>query len=481
MITGMDRKIKKRNISMKFKLVQITLSILGLLGIIFLLPGCSGSTGTTPVGDQTITVQRGSISIVVTGTGNLVLKDKNNLSFGQTGLVSAQKTVKVAAVDVVDGQIVEKDQILVQADTTDWQKDITSAQHNLDLKQSILLQSQISLETAQYNLNAQTDVKAIQDKIDDANTKIQQALINRQEASRYSDSSGVQYWDHVIFSLRVDIAQYNLDLKDMLEDPAHSGAATSVADIKSKQNSVELAQAQVINSQNDLEDAQTMLDDVKNSAQTIKAPYKGLITRVGVSLGDIVSRSANLIEIAQIDKFEALVVVTQRDVTSLVRGNDATAVFDAVPDLTFPAIITRIAPTGVIQQGVVTYQVTIELTSIEPNKGVAATSAVTTPLVLKEGFSAVVNMPIQEKDNILIVPSKAIIHQGQDYVVQVQTGTVTETRIVKIGITDYQNTEILEGLSEGDKIVLPVIPTATPSSSGLFGEGKPDDKTSRYC
>jgi RND family efflux transporter MFP subunit len=472
MITGMDRKIKKRNISMKFKLVQVTTILLVLMGIIFLSTSCSGSVDATIAGNPTTTVERGSILIAVTGTGNLVLKDKNNLSFGQTGLVSAQKTVKVAGVDVVDGQIVEKDQILVQADTTDWQKDITSAQHNLDLKRSILLQARISLETAQYSLNAQTDVKSIQDKIDDANTRIQQALVNRQEASRYSDSSGVQYWDQVIFNLRVDIAQYNSDLKDLLEDPAHSGAATSVADIEAKQNSVELAQAQVTNAQNDLEDAQTMLDDVKNSAQIIQAPYKGLITRVGVSQGDIVSRSANLIEIAQIDKYEALVVVTQRDVTSLFVGNNASVELDAVPGSTFPAKITRIAPKGVIQQGVVTYQITVELTSISPESAAGLTSVSPLSPTLKEGFSAVVTIPVQEKANILIVPSKAITHQGQDYVVQVLTGTVTETRIVKIGITDYQNTEIIEGLKQGEKVVLPVISTATTTASGgLFGGG----------
>jgi hypothetical protein len=70
------------------------------------------------------------------------------------------------------------------------------------------------------------------------------------------------------------------------------------------------------------------------------------------------------------------------------------------------------------------------------------------------------------------VPSSAISHQGQNYVVQVEIGTITETRIVKIGITDFQNTEIIEGLNPGDKVVLPVIPTAvTSNSGGIFGGG----------
>jgi macrolide-specific efflux system membrane fusion protein len=83
-----------------------------------------------------------------------------------------------------------------------------------------------------------------------------------------------------------------------------------------------------------------------------------------------------------------------------------------------------------------------------------------------------VNIPVQEKDNVLIVPSSAISHKGQDYVIQVKTSTATETRVVKIGITDFQNTEIIDGLNQGDQVVIPLIPTAAPTNSGgFFGGG----------
>ena len=60
---------------------------------------------------------------------------------------------------------------MVQADTADWQANITSAQHNLDSMKSSLLQAQSNLESAQFNLAAQADVKAIQDKIDNRNVQ----------------------------------------------------------------------------------------------------------------------------------------------------------------------------------------------------------------------------------------------------------------------------------------------------------------------
>jgi HlyD family secretion protein len=461
---------------MKFKLFQVAAILLILGGIIFFSTSCMGnSSSATSAENQTITVHRGNISIAVTGTGNLVLKDKNNLSFGQTGLVNDQTTAKVTEVDVVEGQTVEQDQVLVKADTTDWQTEITQAQHNLDLKKSSLLKSQASLESSQYELNAQADVKTLQDEIDNYNIQLQQAQIMHIEASRYSDSEGVSSWNKQISRLQAHIDQSKKDLADLLTDPVHSKAATSgsltsVADIKTKERNVEQAQAQVVNAQNDLDDAQTKLNDTKNKAQEIKAPYKGLIIRVDVSEGDIVSRSSNLIEIAQPDNFEAIIVVTERDVNYLTLGRESSVSFDALPGLSFPAKITRIAPKGSIQQGVVTYQITVELSSTVP--GAEKASSITNTITLKEGFSAVVTIPVQEKDNILIVPNKAISHQGQDYIVLVKTGATTETRIVKTGITDYQNTEIIEGLNEGDQVVLPVIPTDTPTSpGGIFGGG----------
>ena len=200
---------------------------------------------------------------------------------------------------------------------------------------------------------------------------------------------------------------------------------------------------------------------------------------MNVNQGDIVQRNTNLIEIADPAKFEANVLVTERDVTSVVIGGDAVVSFDALPDLTFPAKITLIAPLATIQQGVVNYKVTVELTSTTPITAAGSPGTSPAPITLKDGFAAVVNIPVQKKDNILIVPSRAISHQGQNYVVQVEVGTTVETRVVKIGITDFQNTEIIEGLNQGEKVVLPAIPTASPTPGGIFAARRRIDRMIR--
>jgi len=194
----------KNQVKTNLKAIKYTILVLALCGTLSFLASCVGkASANTASTAQTATAQLGSISINVTGTGNLTLKNKQSLSFGQTGLVSNVETAKVSEVDVVEGQVVEKGQTLVKADTSDWQDRITSLQHQLDAAKANLVQAQASvntaqynqattqyntatakqnLATAQYNLSVQQDVKTAQDKIDNANIQLQQAKVLLQNA-----------------------------------------------------------------------------------------------------------------------------------------------------------------------------------------------------------------------------------------------------------------------------------------------------------
>ncbi|MCX8126042.1 MAG: hypothetical protein N3E40_02700, partial [Dehalococcoidia bacterium] len=75
-----------------------------------------------------------------------------------------------------------------------------------------------------------------------------------------------------------------------------------------------------------------------------------------------------------------------------------------------PARVTRIAPTAIISSGVVTYKVKVELDPAQP-----AVLAVVSRL--REGMSVTVNIVIQEKKGVLLVPTRAIIQQGRSTMV----------------------------------------------------------------
>jgi macrolide-specific efflux system membrane fusion protein len=75
---------------------------------------------------------------------------------------------------------------------------------------------------------------------------------------------------------------------------------------------------------------------------------------------------------------------------------------------------------------------------------------------LREGLTVTVSIVTAQKTNILLVPNKAITSQGGRYYVQVVSGDTTTQKMIQVGITDGQNTEVASGLSEGD-----VVSTAT--------------------
>ena len=126
----------------------------------------------------------------MTGTGNLALENKQELSFGQTGQANNATTAKISEVDVVAGQTVNQGQVLVKADTQDWQDQVTSDQHNLDSAKDALLVAQNQLVTDQNNLKTDqntlsqvNDVQLIQQQKDNANAQLQQAELMLQQAN----------------------------------------------------------------------------------------------------------------------------------------------------------------------------------------------------------------------------------------------------------------------------------------------------------
>jgi multidrug efflux pump subunit AcrA (membrane-fusion protein) len=200
---------------------------------------------------------------------------------------------------------------------------------------------------------------------------------------------------------------------------------------------------------------------------------------------------------------------------SLEVGGEATVSLDALDGYSFPAKITQIAPVATTSQGVVNYKVTIELTSTKPVSAVpgmqssgipgAPPSGFTPPpgftppanftpptgsippgdtpslasstpknITLKDGLSATVNILIQKKDNILMVPSRAISHQGGNATVQLVKGSGTEIQKIQTGITDGTNTEIISGLKESDQVLMQIkISSGNQFFLGPGGGGPP--------
>ncbi len=85
---------------------------------------------------------------------------------------------------------------------------------------------------------------------------------------------------------------------------------------------------------------------------------------------------------------------------------------------------------------------------------------------LREGLTVTVSIIVDEKNSVLLVPTRTITRQGRQAYVQVLAANgALEQRAIQTGISDFQFTEVTEGLSEGEEIVVPNSTATRPTTS----------------
>ena len=129
------------------------------------------------------------------------------------------------------------------------------------------------------------------------------------------------------------------------------------------------------------------------------------------------------------------------DAPKIRAGQPARVTLDALPGKVLPARIKRVAPYVVAvekQARTVNVEATLEN---RPQPG-----------ELLVGYSADLEVVLNSRDSALRIPSSAL--QGSDRVLLYKPETRTlEERLIKTGITNWEYTEVLDGLQEGDKVV----------------------------
>jgi HlyD family secretion protein len=420
----------------------LTVLVLGSISLASL--SCNGDANSEAGGEnQTATVQRGDLTVDITASGNLALSVTEDLAFEIPGTIAE---ITVAAVLVEEGDSVEEGQVVARLDTSEWNDML------IDLKRDLL-----------------------QAEIDLSNTEL---TLEEAEEDTYITSTG--------------------DVREQYTDPDE----IDILEMK-----VELAEAR-------FEDAQQALDEANEKSPEVVAPFDGFVTAVNVDGGDEVKTGTVAVSIADPNKFEVNILVSELDIVDVELGGTASVAVDAL-DITVPAEVTHISPTATIQSGVVNYTVRVELESLEAviqammeampdmsevpsgelpefmqqaidsgemtqeeaearleqmqqqmQQAQAEQLAALENIQLREGLTVTVSLVVEEATDVLLVPNAAVTTQGGQTFVQVVSsdGTV-EQRTVTTGISDWQYTEVSEGLSEGEEVVVPEGTTITTTTN----------------
>ena len=143
--------------------------------------------------------------------------------------------------------------------------------------------------------------------------------------------------------------------------------------------------------------------------------------------------------------------VDQADVSNLKVGQPANITFDALTGRVYNGTITAIGLTPTIQQGVVTYDVTIGIDTSRLAAGVP---------VPAPGMTATITVVTSQTTNALVVPTRAVRRVGVRATVTVQTPTGDEVRTVTTGASSNTLTQVTGGLADGDEVLISSAATA---------------------
>lgn len=201
-----------------------------------------------------------------------------------------------------------------------------------------------------------------------------------------------------------------------------------------------LAEAQLESASSQLEYAKIQL-----SYATIKAPISGIIGTVSTQEGETVSASLSaptFVTIIDLNQLEVDAYVDEVDIGKIKVGQKASFTVDAYPEKIFNAEVEAIYPDAVIRDNVVYYVVILK---IEGNFDE----------VLRPQMTASVTIKLEELQDVLAIPSKAIRKENGISFVLVKEGDRVLKKQITTGRESGDLVEVRSGLTQGDYILVP--------------------------
>jgi HlyD family secretion protein len=307
----------------------------------------------------------------------------------------------------------------------------------LDVNDSALRSAEAQVAQARANLAALTEEKTVQ--IASARAQVARAEKNLEALT---EDKTVQ-----IASARSQLAQAEANLAQLLDGA--SDQRILMAEIAVEQARVQLG------------DAQTELDDA-----VLVAPFDGLVTDVYVAIDEQVNGPA--VELVNTDSMQVVLDVDEVDLDEIEVGQDVTVELEAWPDRLFQGRVASIAPRATNMGRIVTYEVRLDVDwDSVPDAG---------EIHILTGMTADADLITSRRTDVLLVANKAITADrdaGAYYVYRVEGDDVTKVEVT-IGLRDKSYTEIVNGLREGDKLVIGYSELAAASAVMPVGGGNND-------
>mgnify|MGYP003575392531 CR=1 FL=1 len=177
-----------------------------------------------------------------------------------------------------------------------------------------------------------------------------------------------------------------------------------------------------------------------NLARVI-SPFAGTVTEAHTLPGDQVSAGATAFRVDDLSSLLVDVMISEVDINSVSTGQPVTLTFDAILGKEYHGEVVEVSQAGTVDQGVVNFTVTVELTD--------ADSAV------KPGMTAAVNIVVEELQDVLLVPNRAVRLADGERVVYVLVEGEAVKKEIRLGSSSDTMSIVAGGdIQEGDVIIL---------------------------
>jgi RND family efflux transporter MFP subunit len=182
------------------------------------------------------------------------------------------------------------------------------------------------------------------------------------------------------------------------------------------------------------------LDELKItlSNTNILSPVDGFVSRRLLDPGGFAGANTVMLTVVDIGTVRLVTNLVEKGFKRVVPGVTAEVAVDAFPDEQFKGEVSRVAP--VFDPATRTAAMEIEV----PNPGFR----------LKPGMYARVRLTVERRPNALTVPRGAVVDtEGKRGVFMVENGQTARFREVRTGLQDNDRIEILDGLTEGERVI----------------------------
>jgi HlyD family secretion protein len=193
--------------------------------------------------------------------------------------------------------------------------------------------------------------------------------------------------------------------------------------------------------------ARVAVTRVEQGRMTLYAPFDGIVAKIVGELGEYSTPSPPgvptppAIDLIDDTCLYVKAPMDEVDAPKIAVGLPVRVSLDALPKQPLKGTVRRVAP----------YVLAVEKQSRTVDVEVDFERPATGNLLV--GYSADVEIVLSGRPNVLRVPTAALIEGGKVMLLNAESGKLEE-RKVKVGIANWEFTEIVEGLSEGERIVV---------------------------